>query len=303
MATRFLVVLLVNRALAAVPEPRRGIWGYFCYQDTASIAGSEPDPDFYPTRCWQEQSVKAPEATGGTLMLIKWRHIEPSPGVYNWSAVDANITKATQLGLQLILAIEVCKADPKDEATPDWLYDQVPGVNFSKSANPPPSATNNHRCPYYLDTGFQAIFGRLVSAFATHVASLPVPERAMVVGVQAMLGITGDDRPWNGVPINPAYVISDAEWTNYTRRMALAYCAAFTAVDTRVLYNLENPGVNGMDDPWILEQCPGSLIKQGIVSHGYQLNGELDLSIQVRNVNKNTTHRRTHTIVSSSNTH
>jgi hypothetical protein len=27
----------------------------------------------------------------------------------------------------------------------------------------------------------------------------------------------------------------------------------------------------------ILGQCPGALIKQGIVSHGYQLNGELDL--------------------------
>ncbi len=31
------------------------------------------------------------------------------------------------------------------------------------------------------------------------------------------------------------------------------------------------------EDPWILSQCPGAMIKQGIVSHGYQLNGELDL--------------------------
>lgn len=31
------------------------------------------------------------------------------------------------------------------------------------------------------------------------------------------------------------------------------------------------------EDPWIISQCPGAMIKQGIVSHGYQLNGELDL--------------------------
>jgi hypothetical protein len=72
----------------------------------------------------------------------------------------------------------------------------------------------------------------------------------MVVAVQAMLGITGDDRPWNGNPINPQHRITDPEWTNYTRAMSLVYCAAFTSVDIRVLFNLENPGVDGHDDPW-----------------------------------------------------
>ena len=31
------------------------------------------------------------------------------------------------------------------------------------------------------------------------------------------------------------------------------------------------------EDPWIISQCPGAMVKQGIVSHGYQLNGEVDL--------------------------
>ena len=42
-------------------------------------------------------------------------------------------------------------------------------------------------------------------------------------------------------------------------------------------------GYNDTDDPWIVEQCPGSLVKQGIVSHGYQLNTELDLYQQWQN--------------------
>ena len=143
------------RAAAAVvaAEPRRGIWAYFCYSDTASIAGSSP-PGHYTRRCWEEQSVKAPAAVQGTLMMVKWRHVEPSSGVYDWSALDANISKAVALDLQLLIAIEICKADPKDEATPDWLYEAVPGVNFTHSPKGvvvPDNTTNPHRCPNYRD--------------------------------------------------------------------------------------------------------------------------------------------------------
>jgi hypothetical protein len=233
---------LASRAAAAAP--RSGIWGYFCFSDTASIAGGSP-PDYYPSRCWEEQTVKAAPAMQGTLLMVKWRHVEPSLGVYDWSMLDANITKAAALNLQLVLAVEICKADPADEATPAWLYDSVPGVNFThtpKGTIVPANTTNPHRCPYYLDANFQAIFGKLISALATHVASLP--EKDMIVAVQDMEGITGDDRPWNGNPIEPRFFITDAEWNAYTRKMAAIYCAAFSSVNVRVLYNLENPGVN-----------------------------------------------------------
>ena len=231
-----LLLLIACGAAALAPEPRRGVWGYFCYQDTASIAGSEPDPDYYPSLCWRETVAAPPAAMRGALMMLKWRHVEPRPGVFDWAAMDLNISKAAKLGLQLIIAIEVCKADPRDEATPDWLYDQVPAVNFthsSKGTIVPPNTTDAHRCPFYLDGGFQAIFARLIAAFASHVAALPELEQGAVVAVQAMLGITGDDRPWNGNPINPRYWITDPAWTNYTRKMSLDYCAAFTARHAR----------------------------------------------------------------------
>ena len=234
--------LVGAEAAAAAPQvppaPRRGIWGYFCFSDTASISGASP-PDYYPSRCWDEQTRQAAPAVQGTLMMVKWRHVEPSPGVYDWAALDANITKAVALNLQLVLAVEVCKADPADEATPDWLYDTVPSVNFThtpKGTIVPANTTNPHRCPYYLDANFQAIFGKLISALATHVASLP--EKDMIVAVQDMEGITGDDRPWNGNPIDPRHFITDAEWNAYTRKMAGVYCAAFSSVNVRVLFNV-----------------------------------------------------------------
>ena len=159
-----------------------------------------------------------------------------------------------------------------------------------------------HRCPNYLDTRFQIKFTRLIKAFAAHVKTLPDVAREQVVAAQAAFGITGDDRPWNGVPVKPGQVISPQQWKNYTRAMAMVYCDAFSEVELPVLYNLENPGYDHSDDQWIVKQCPGSMVKEGIishafqtlnppispkrnphpdrsgiVSHGYQLNGELDL--------------------------
>ena len=159
-----------------LPQPRRGIWSYFCYEDTASIDGSSP-AGYYSGQCWQQQSVtKAFPATRGTLMMVKWRHVEPADGTFDWSALDANISAAANLDLQLVLMVEVCKADPKDPAAPQWLYDAVPGVNFTQGPAPA-NATNAHRCPYYLAPTFQAKFTRLIGAVAAHVAALPAKER------------------------------------------------------------------------------------------------------------------------------
>lgn len=137
------------------------------------------------------------------------------------------------------------------------------------------------------------------------------------------MGITGDDRPYAGTPVNADYIITPEQWKNYTKTMAMVYCDAFASINRPVLFNLDNPGkllwehtkhllgflfsfffppfpfvfspiiysrltprtkgYNDTDDPWIVEQCPGSLVKQGIVSHGYQLNTELDLYQQWQN--------------------
>ena len=40
-------------------------------------------------------------------------------------------------------------------------------------------------------------------------------------------------------------------------------------------------GVCELQDPWIVKQCPGSLIKQGIVSHGARLRRVLPFALFV----------------------
>jgi len=269
--------------VAAVVPPTKalaGIWGYFCYEDSASMDGSSPK-GHYSSECWRKQS-RGPRnpAERGTLMMVKWRHVETADGVFDWKQFDANLTKASKLGLQLMVFVEICKADPGGPAAPDWLYDEIGGVNFThvpKGTVPAANTTNPHRCPNYLDVRFQDNFSRLIKAMAAHIQQLPARTRVKVVAVQAAFGITGDDRPWNGVPILLKDWIADEKWKVYTRKMALVYCNAFKAIGLPVLFNLNNPGVNHSDDQWIVKQCPGSFVKLGQVSHGYQLNGERDL--------------------------
>lgn len=66
------------------------------------------------------------------------------------------------------------------------------------------------------------------------------------------------------MPINRSLVITDQEWKVYSRKMALIACSSFAAVELPVLFNLDNPGLNQRDGPWIVQQCPGALVKQGI---------------------------------------
>ena len=56
------------------------------------------------------------------------------------------------------------------------------------------------------------------------------------------MGITGDDRPYAGTPVNADYIIPPEQWKNYTKTMAMVYCDAFASINRPVLFNLDNPG-------------------------------------------------------------
>jgi hypothetical protein len=129
--------------------------------------------------------------------------------------------------------------------------------------------------PYYLDGTYQTLFLRVQRAFADYLANLPARLRRRIVSGQAMFGTTGDDTPWHGWPLNASFAISAAQWNNFTRSLAPALCATFagnaTAERLPILWNAE-----AADLDFFLAACPGSLIKTGSASHGYQINFELE---------------------------
>lgn len=255
-----------------------GIWAFFCYEDTASIDGTKPT-GYYSNECWRQGTENPSPMAKGWMLMVKWSRVEPKDGEFDWSELDANITKAAQHGLAIQIMVEICKGDPKDPATPAWLYDIAPRVRFDNSGIGP----TNISCPYYLDGVFQQRFGRLIDTLSAHLQSLDHDVRKNVLSVQAAFGITGDDRPWAGTPLNSSLEISPADWRNYTRTFARRYIAAFTGTDFALLFNLENPSVyvNQSDDKWAIELMEQAgvtpMVKQGIVSHGYSLNTEYDL--------------------------
>lgn len=159
---------------------------------------------------------------------------------------------------------------------PAWMYARAPPAASVPLVNVTPEPGHEESIfPYYLDGTYQVLFLRVQRAFADYLARLPERLRRRVVSGQAMYGSTGDDVPWHGSPVNASFDISAAQWTNFTRALAPALCATFAGSATverlPILWNGE-----AEDLDYFMAVCPGSLIKTGSASHGYQINDELE---------------------------
>ena len=291
LLSRVITLFTAGHSLLALTEPlseRRftpGIWSYFCYPTAASFTGDQPY-GYYSDFCWKmnTEAASKPATTVGWLLMLKWSHVETAPGVYDWSALDANITKAAKLDLDLQIMMEIVKVDHVMHfgATPAWLYEapyNVPIVQYKKG--------NESVAPYYLDATFQKRFTLLIQAYVGHLCGLPKESRDAVWAVQIAVGITGDSRPWNGVPLNPTHVISSTQWKAYCDQMILVYLDALASCSNPdkfdAMTNVENGGENQtmVDSEWAIHEGEKRgirvAVKQGLTSHGYQLNGEKKL--------------------------
>eukprot|EP00937_MAST-01D_sp_MAST-1D-sp2_P002452 g2452.t1 len=250
-----------------------GVHGFFCQSDSAGMSQAGSD------ECWRlGPGTETSPYQRGWLNMIKWADLEPRNGEFDFSAFDRNLSVAAgQKGYEMIVFVEIVKGG--NATTPQWLYDAgVPVVRYKSGG----MGNGNGYAPFYLNPTFQFYYARMLRAFAAHLRALPAALRARVLAVQAAFGITGDDRPWNGVPVEAQYRISDAQWANYTRTFALdVFCAEYHNTSIGLLVNLDNPGVNQSDSSWFLHRCASmrgvKMEKDGIVSHGYQLNGEQQL--------------------------
>ena len=162
---------------------------------------------------------------------------------------------------------------------PMWMYARAPPAASVPLVNITPELGHEDDTPpvfpYYLDGTYQGLFLRLQRAFSDYLARLPARLRRRIVSGQAMFGTTGDDTPWHGTPLNASFGISAAQWTNFTHSLAPALCLTFAGNATverlQVLWNSDSEGLD-----FYMAVCPGSLIKTGSASHGYQINFELE---------------------------
>jgi hypothetical protein len=223
--------------------------------------------------------IKALSFVYGVDLPISWRDVETEDGVFDWTGPDAAFEAAADQGYFIETALQV------GPASPQWIYNRKAGNKSVAVANIEMKA--GHSCngddadgdgvqatcpfPYYLDPAYGQLFMRAIAAFASHLSTLPERVRARIVASQAMFGTTGDDGPWHGTPTDQALAISDDQWQNYTMALAPAMCSNYASAQVRVLWN---KGVEQLEQ--LVAECPGSFIKAGMVTHGYQVNDEAD---------------------------
>ncbi len=195
---------------------------------------------------------------GGDLFYT-WAELETSNGTWDFSNMDSDLALAAGAGFKVVVAIMVGPMSPK------WIYDapfNVPDVKMQGEGG---------NYPYYLDETYQELFMRAVRTFAEHITSLPSELRSRIVAAQPQFGSTGDDCPWHPTPKDPKYDISTDQWHNFTMSYSPDVCAAYKAANVRCLWNTH---IDLLEK--LLALCPGSYIKAGMVSHGFQVNFEAD---------------------------
>jgi hypothetical protein len=277
------MLAIIARPAAADPV-RPGAWLWNC--DGAAYRGAH-EHGFYTHECLRDIGLlpggSPPDALRGAFHVFPWAQVEPEDGRFDWTEVDANLTALAQHGVQVVPSIWIHKAAAISgmTPTPEWLFQVSPSTPYEHVRGKPPVL----HAPSYLNPVFQQRFTRLIDAFAQHLNTLPLQVRENIWAVESSVGITGDSRPWKGVPVNASQDIDEDAWIAYSRKMQTVYVKAFAPTGIPVLANMENPGfgTKGLKQgAWFLNMSEsygmkGASLKQGTVSHGYNLNGELDL--------------------------
>ena len=197
-----------------------------------------------------------------------WRDLEP--GVFNWTALDANLTKAAE---------HACRCSRCTFSTAATRCRRGRQRGHSCEVLQGGKTGSVHSAPNYVDPAFQARWQRVIQALVSHLAELPPAVRAAVWSVQAVAGITGDNRPYNGIAVDPAQAINASTWETYSRRVASMFLDAATPLGLPVTANLHDGFSGQQDQGWFLKRAyaagmRGAAIKEGGVSHWYNQNGE-----------------------------
>jgi len=216
----------------------------------------------------------------GVDIWADWKDIEPEDGHFDFSDMESKCASALAAGFRIQTALRT------GSYAPHWVLAKASvqvrmssGHSCAHLSTQDPSdlreeiATvgghSDGTCtwPDYLDPFYQERFLRAVEKFAEWIASSKF--KHAIVSSQAMFGTTGDDGPYHGKPVDPKKTISRQQWENFTLSLAPAVCKSYTSRGIDPLWNSD-------DFPKFLALCPGSDLKTGQVSHGFQVTGEAD---------------------------
>jgi len=216
----------------------------------------------------------------GVDISVDWKDIEPEDGHFDFSKAEAAFASAVAAGFRIqtalgtgseapqwMLAKHSVKVKMGEHHSCMHLAAQEPS-RHDESLMLGDSGGAICTWPDYLDSFYQNRFLRAVDKFAEWIASNETLKRAIVTS-QAKFGTTGDDGPWHGQAVDAAKRISKDQWANFTLSLGPAVCKSYSSRGIAVLWNSH-------EIEKFLSLCPGSDVKAGQVSHGFQVTGEAD---------------------------
>ena len=245
------VLLAVLLAAAAVAtrdgDHHGGVWSWAC--GYAAYQGDQP-PGVRVNECFDQVLHSPPPWLRGWFHVMYWNKLEPEQGVFDWADFDRNLTLAAEHGLRLNPVLYIFDgANPM----PAWMANVSAPVLFHRGGR----TGSLEEAPNYLDPAFQGAWRSVVNEFARHVSELPATVRRSIWAVQAVAGITGDNRPWNGVVkcenasvpgCSSNQTMGAAAWMNYSRAVADMYIDAFLPTGIPVIANLHEGFSRQMDN-------------------------------------------------------
>ncbi len=205
----------------------------------------------------------------GVSLVPHWDSVEPTPGNYDWSNIDAKMKKAADEGFNIFMVMWF------NPCCPSWLFDNgVPRIAEKDSKG------KKRVIPWPLDEDYQKYYHRMIREFGRHLRSLDTDIRERIVCVQTAEGSTGDEGLFKGaVPTNKRYrelMRNDPEWIEFRKKAWLVYDEAFQQGDRPKIPIMIHPGggyaefITEMND-WIFEHMELKWIKRGNAGHGYHV--------------------------------
>ncbi len=155
-----------------------------------------------------------PEARG-VLLLARWQDVEPSPGVFDFSSLDADIATVTNAGLKYSLMVAGGAF-----GSPDWLVDSLNADVFTFTYQ-----GQSQMLPLWWDTTIKQRLDTLITKLGDQYSSDPMLSHVYVT----QMTTNGAEGHLNGVNMtsfaNAGY--NDQDWIDCAKSTTYKFASAF----------------------------------------------------------------------------
>jgi hypothetical protein len=239
-----------------------------CIFITLASIGQQPLDTLHPWGTWGIGDIKNPNSLNiyepyhiqGYQIYYNWADLEPTPGNYDWTALENEMRIVANDDIWVAVQIQV------GPNCPEWMYNDVPKV-FTTGGN------DDGPYPYYFDSNYKARYFNLLKQAAIHFNHLPADIQSHFMYWQIAEGSTGDEDPYKGDPVDSIYDINFYDWQDF-RHAAWATAETYRGSNPKYRF-LFNDGNFAQDLEYVDERFPKDLHKDGLLSHAYSFEGEM----------------------------